>query len=140
MAAKVDAQNSNDPAYQPMAGHEKENPAFQAARALIFRGAGQPNGYTEPLQHAFRCEKRNCRAADLIGVPDRNIQHPIRTGDSPVRNYLSCRQIFSGDGFVRRCDTNKMTNELSCLQGRRVTTGNRHIQLLVNSNRGYVQN
>ncbi len=54
MSAKVDAQNAGDPAYQPMAGHEKESLAFQAARALIFQGAQQPNGYTEPLLHGFR--------------------------------------------------------------------------------------
>jgi malate synthase len=54
MAAKVDAQNGADPAYQPMAGREKESLAFQAARALIFEGTAQPNGYTEPLLHDFR--------------------------------------------------------------------------------------
>ena len=54
MAAKVDTQNADDPGYQPMASHEKQSLAFQAARALVFEGVGQPSGYTEPLLHAFR--------------------------------------------------------------------------------------
>ena len=54
MAAKVDAQNAGDAAYRPMSGHEATSFAFQAARALIFEGVTQPNGYTEPLLHSFR--------------------------------------------------------------------------------------
>ncbi len=54
MAAKVDAQNSSDRAYRPMSGHEESSLAFQAARALVFEGVRQPNGYTEPLLHEFR--------------------------------------------------------------------------------------
>ena len=54
MAAKVDAQNAGIPRIGPMAGHEKESLAFQAAWALIFEGTKQPNGYTEPLLHDFR--------------------------------------------------------------------------------------
>jgi len=54
MAAKVDAQNTADPLYQPMAGHAATSLAFQAARALIFDGVTQPSGYTEPLLHKFR--------------------------------------------------------------------------------------
>jgi malate synthase len=56
MALKVDAQNADDPLYQPMAGREAESLAFQAARALVFEGATQPSGYTEPLLHAFRAK------------------------------------------------------------------------------------
>jgi len=56
MAAKVDAQNAGDPLYQPMAGREDQSLAFQAARALVFEGAAQPSGYTEPLLHAFRAQ------------------------------------------------------------------------------------
>ncbi|HEY4031803.1 MAG TPA: malate synthase G [Caulobacteraceae bacterium] len=56
MAGKVDQQNADDPLYSPMSGREDRSRAFQAARALVFEGAVQPNGYTEPLLHRFRAE------------------------------------------------------------------------------------
>lgn len=61
MAAKVDAQNAGDPLYQSMAGRETESLAFQAARALVFEGVRQPNGYTEPLLHRFRALAKAAR-------------------------------------------------------------------------------
>ncbi len=54
MATKVDAQNAGDATYKPMAENPQGSLAFQAARALVFDGVSQPNGYTEPLLHKFR--------------------------------------------------------------------------------------
>jgi malate synthase len=53
MAAKVDAQNAGDPHYVTLIGNEN-GAAFRAAKDLIFRGAVQPSGYTEPLLHHWR--------------------------------------------------------------------------------------
>ena len=54
MAAVVDRQNEGDPAYRPMAADLATSVPFQAASALIFEGAAQQSGYTEPLLHAHR--------------------------------------------------------------------------------------
>ncbi|MEL6735298.1 MAG: malate synthase G, partial [Pseudomonadota bacterium] len=58
MAAKVDAQNARDALYEPMAGRENESIAFQAAVELVLEGRQQPSGYTEPVLHRRRLEKK----------------------------------------------------------------------------------
>jgi len=58
MAARVDAQNADDPAYRPMSADPANNIAFQAAKALVYEGERSPNGYTEPLLHAFRLKRK----------------------------------------------------------------------------------
>ncbi|MDO8907805.1 MAG: malate synthase G [Pseudohongiella sp.] len=54
MARVVDEQNRDDSDYRPMSQNINQSLAFQAAKALIFEGQSQPNGYTEPLLHHFR--------------------------------------------------------------------------------------
>ena len=58
MAKVVDRQNEGDASYERMSDDFDSSIAFQAACALVFDGCKQPNGYTEPLLHRYRRQKK----------------------------------------------------------------------------------
>jgi len=63
MAVAVDHQNRDTPGYQPMAANYEASIAFEAAQALVFEGADQRSGYTEPILHGRRREAKARAAA-----------------------------------------------------------------------------
>ena len=58
MAKIVDDQNKNDPNYRKMSDDFENSIAFSTACDLVFNGRIQPSGYTEPLLHKKRLEKK----------------------------------------------------------------------------------
>ena len=58
MAKIVDKQNKNDLNYQKMSDNFDKSIAFSAACDLVFKGKDQPSGYTEPLLHQKRLERK----------------------------------------------------------------------------------
>ena len=59
MAKTVDEQNKNDINYKKMSENFETSIAFSAACDLVFKGRIQPSGYTEPLLHKKRLEKKS---------------------------------------------------------------------------------
>ena len=59
MAKVVDKQNDNDKNYVRMSDNFENSLAFKTACDLIFKGKDQPSGYTEPLLHLNRIEKKS---------------------------------------------------------------------------------
>ena len=58
MAKIVDKQNKNDKRYINMSDDYDRSRAFKTACELVFMGKEQPSGYTEPLLHQKRLEKK----------------------------------------------------------------------------------
>ena len=59
MAKIVDGQNKNDTKYVKMSDDFGNSIAFNTACDLVFKGKQQPSGYTEPLLHINRLEKKS---------------------------------------------------------------------------------
>ena len=59
MAKIVDDQNKNDSKYIKMSDDFENSIAFKTACDLVFKGKQQPSGYTEPLLHINRLEKKS---------------------------------------------------------------------------------
>ena len=59
MAKVVDGQNAGDKNYKPMDGNFDHSIAYKAACELVFEGKVQPSGYTEPILHKKRLEKKS---------------------------------------------------------------------------------
>ncbi len=59
MAKVVDKQNENDKNYIKMSDNFENSLAFKTACDLILKGKDQPSGYTEPLLHLNRIEKKS---------------------------------------------------------------------------------
>ena len=62
MAKTVDEQNKSDPNYSKMSDNFESSVAFSAACDLVFKGRIQPSGYTEPLLHKKRLEKKSLKS------------------------------------------------------------------------------
>ncbi len=58
MAKIVDGQNKDDPNYVKMSDNFDNSIAFSAACDLVFLGKNQPSGYTEPILHRKRLQKK----------------------------------------------------------------------------------
>ena len=59
MAKIVDKQNEDDKFYKKMSINFENSVAFSAACDLVFKGRTQPSGYTEPLLHQKRLERKS---------------------------------------------------------------------------------
>ena len=59
MAKVVDKQNESDPNYKKMSSDFQNSLAFKTACDLVFEGKNSRSGYTEPILHKRRIEKKS---------------------------------------------------------------------------------
>lgn len=64
MAEVVDTQNRDVVGYEAM-GPDFEGAAFRAASDLVFLGAAQPSGYTEPILHSWRAARKRTSGPEI---------------------------------------------------------------------------
>ena len=62
MAKIVDKQNELDKNYEKMSDNYEKSLSFKTACDLIFKGKDQPSGYTEPLLHLNRINKKSIQS------------------------------------------------------------------------------
>ncbi len=62
MAKIVDKQNELDKNYEKMSDNFEKSLSFKTACDLIFKGKDQPSGYTEPLLHLNRINKKSIQS------------------------------------------------------------------------------
>jgi malate synthase len=92
MAAIVDRQNAGDPNYEPM-GPGFDGEAYLAASALVFEGARQPSGYTEPILHRARTHHKLKQNDPVATMPLRTTQSDAAPDGIAVNRVIEAKHF-----------------------------------------------